>query len=79
MALQVRLGATLRTYVHPYDGSVGYEMVVPPGTTVRELVRRLKIPEAEVRLIFVNGVSSGWETVLAGDERVGLFPPVGGG
>jgi len=79
MALQVMLGATLRTYVPCYDGSLGHRATVPPGTTVKQLVQQLKIPEEEVRLIFVNGVSSGWDTVLAGDERVGLFPPVGGG
>jgi sulfur-carrier protein len=32
-----------------------------------------------VRLIMVNGIASKWDAALKGDERVALFPPVGGG
>ena len=45
----------------------------------KELTEKLEIPEEEVKLIMVNGIAAKWGTLLQGDERVALFPPVGGG
>lgn len=79
MALKVLLAATLRKYLPDYDPASGFAMEINAGATVREVAQRLGIPEEEVKLIMVNGVGSKWETRLLGDERVALFPPVGGG
>lgn len=79
MALKVFLAATLRKYVPGYDGAVGHDLQIPPGSTVGDAARLLGIPEEDVKLIFVNGKGSKWDTLLQGDERLGLFPPVGGG
>jgi sulfur-carrier protein len=79
MALKVFLAATLRKYVPGYDGAVGCDLEVPPGSNVRHVAMALGIPEDEVRLIMVNGIGSKWDAALKGDERVALFPPVGGG
>ncbi|HYA40754.1 MAG TPA: MoaD/ThiS family protein [Syntrophobacteraceae bacterium] len=79
MAVRLFLGATLRQYATAYNAETGYEVVVEPASTVRDLSRRLGIPEKEVKLIMVEGVAADWDTTLAGNERVALFPPVGGG
>ena len=79
MPLAILLAATLRKYVPGYDAGIGYEMKIDHETSVRDLARRLLIPEQEVKLIMVNGIHADWEKVLKGDERVALFPPVGGG
>lgn len=79
MALKVFVAATLRKYLPGYDAGVGHDLEVAPGAMVRDVARLLGIPEEEVKLIMVNGIGSGWETILRGDERVALFPPVGGG
>ena len=79
MALTILLAATLRKYVHGYDAATGHAMALDHGTTVRDVARRLLIPEEEVKLVMVNGVHADWDTVLNGDERLALFPPVGGG
>lgn len=79
MALKIMLAATLRRYVPGYDGAVGLDMDVDTGTTVRDVARKLSIPEDEVKLIMVDGVGKKWETPLEGNERVAFFPPVGGG
>ncbi len=73
------LAATLRKYVPEYNGETGYEMEVEAGSTVRDLARLLQIDEQDIKLIMVNGLAAGWDTVLSGNERVALFPPVGGG
>ncbi len=79
MAVRLMLAATLRKYAPGYNAETGYAVVVEPASTVLDLSRQLGIPEKEVKLIMVEGVAAGWETTLAGNERVALFPPVGGG
>ena len=77
--MKVFLAATLRKYVPGYDGATGHDLQIPPGSTVADAARLLGIPEEDVKLIMVNGRGSNWNTILQGDERLGLFPPVGGG
>ncbi|MEM5787661.1 MAG: MoaD/ThiS family protein [Syntrophobacteraceae bacterium] len=79
MPVRLMLAASLRKYVSNYDGSTGHEMIAEPGSTVRDLARRLSIPEDEVKIIIVDGISARWDLPLTGDERVALFPAVGGG
>ena len=55
------------------------DLPVAPGETVGDLLTRFGIPTDEVKLIFVNGVSAPLDRPLADGDRVGVFPPVGGG
>ncbi len=52
---------------------------ISPGTTVRSLLKQLGVPEDDARLIFINGTKGNLNSTLEGGERVGIFPPVGGG
>lgn len=52
---------------------------VPGGTPVERLIEDLGIPKDTVKLIFINGKKARPSQVLAAGDRVGLFPPVGGG
>jgi sulfur-carrier protein len=79
VAIHIFLAATLRRYVPGYDAHNGHQVDALPGTTVLDLAQQTGIPDMEVKLIMVNGVAAKWDTVLQGDERVALFPPVGGG
>ena len=73
--IQVKLYATLRKFL-PDDSN---EMDIDPGTSVRDLLKRLGIPDTEAKLIFINGRRGSIDTILQGGERLGIFPPVGGG
>jgi molybdopterin synthase sulfur carrier subunit len=53
--------------------------LIEPGTSVGELLHGLQVSPNEAKLIFVDGVRSNLNTSLMGGERVGIFPPVGGG
>lgn len=79
MPLQIMLAANLRRYIPTYDPATGYSLEVEPGTDIRSVADQLGIPGEEVKLIMVNGIGAKWETVLQGNERLALFPPVGGG
>ena len=74
MQIQVSCYATLSTYSPP-DGLVNME----PGSTPGELIQHLGIPRDEVKIIFVNGKSADPSTPLKDQDRVGIFPAVGGG
>jgi len=73
--IQIKLFAGLETFNPPSAGQ--YEITV--GISVGELLARLDIPAEKARLIFINGVKADLDTRLQGGERVGIFPPVGGG
>lgn len=52
---------------------------IKPGTTIRDLLKQLAVSEDEIKLIFIDGIKGDLTSPLYGGERVGIFPPVGGG
>jgi len=78
MVVEVRLFATLRRYT-PSDPSGVIKVDVPEGISVLDLATYLKIDPAEIHLVMVNGIGRGLGEVIKSGDRVGLFPPVGGG
>lgn len=79
MALQIFLNATLRQHVPGYNPYEGISLPVPPGTPVAQVISQLGLPPPEVTLIMVNGLRQDAHFRLEGNERLGLFPPIGGG
>lgn len=79
MPLQVFLNASLRRFFPDYDPYRGISLEISPDTPVSQVILALGLPPAEVTLILVNGVRQGPDFLLQGDERLGLFPPIGGG
>ncbi|MCG8636090.1 MAG: MoaD/ThiS family protein [Desulfobacterales bacterium] len=73
--IDLKLFVTLSKY-HPC-GSGAVE--VAEGTSVEKLIRDLGIPGETVKLIFINGKKAAAAQVLNEGDRLGLFPPVGGG
>jgi molybdopterin converting factor small subunit len=78
--IEIRLYATLRRY-HP-DLKVGEPLFLnlDRGITVKRLLEeQLSIPAEVVKTVFVNGIYRDLDHILADGDRVGVFPPVGGG
>jgi molybdopterin converting factor small subunit len=78
--VEARLYATLKEY-HP-EGKVGEALIreLAEGTTVQKFLKdELGVPPDEVKIVFVNGITRRFDHVLADGDRVGIFPPVGGG
>lgn len=73
--IDLKLFVTLSKYL-PVD-SQAHE--VREGTTVEDLIQDLGIPRDSVKLIFINGKKEDSTYCLEHQDRVGLFPPVGGG
>jgi len=72
--ITIKLFATLNKYT-----PVAETYPVKPGTTISDLLQQLGVPVDEVKLIFINGKKGDLTSTLQGGERVGIFPPVGGG
>ena len=75
MPIQLKCYASLDTF-QPQNGDA---FPILPGETLAAVEARLGIPEGEVTLRFVNGRAVDPDAVLQDGDRVGLFPPVGGG
>ena len=74
--IDIRLFASLKKYL-PAGSACRYP--VEPGTSLSVVLDQLRVPENEVKLIFVDGVKKDARVLLKGGERVGVFPPIGGG
>ena len=73
--IQIKLFATLQRFM-PASAE---NYAIKTGTTIGTLLQQLYIPEDKAKLIFIDGLKAELTTVLIGGERIGIFPPVGGG
>lgn len=74
MKIQVACFATLSGYA-PSGGI----LEIHEGATPQDVISMLSIPPQEVRIIFVNGQNSGKDIILKENDRLGIFPAIGGG
>ena len=79
MKIEIRLFASLA----PYGKT---SLISPQGTmecqsqvTVADLIDTLAVPREEIKLVFVNGKHVGLDSTIKEGDRIGIFPPVGGG
>lgn len=79
MDIEINLYASLSRYKPEGTGRQSWIENCEQGTTISLLLRQLKIPKKEIKLVFLNGIHSNFETVLKHGDRLGVFPPVGGG
>jgi sulfur-carrier protein len=73
--IELKLFVTLARYL-PVK-SEAYD--IEEGTTIKDLISDLGIPNDIVKLIFINGKKQDPNYHIRHKDRVGLFPPVGGG
>ena len=73
--IKLKLFASLQAFTPPAAG----HYTIEAGMTVGDLLAQLDLPVDRVKIVFIDGIISELTTVLHGGERVGIFPPVGGG
>jgi molybdopterin converting factor small subunit len=73
--IQIRLFASLQKFMPASAENYAIEA----GITVGELLEQLDIPQDMIKLVFIDNVRAELTSILKGGERVGIFPPVGGG
>ena len=73
--IQIRLFASLQKFMPPSADNYAIE----EGITVGELLQQLDVPQDMVKIVFIDNIHVELTSILKGGERVGIFPPVGGG
>jgi len=73
--IQLKLFATLREFTPPSAD----KFIIDQGISIVDLLEQIDMPREKAKLIFINGVKAELNSILEGGERVGIFPPVGGG
>ncbi len=73
--IQIKLFATLQQFTPPSPDNYR----IDPGINIINLLDQLNVPPEKAKLIFIDGVKADLSATLNGGERVGIFPPVGGG
>ena len=73
--IQIKLFASLQKYT-PLSAD---NYPIEADQTILGVLENLNIPLEHAKLIFIDGVKSELSSRLTGGERVGIFPPVGGG
>ena len=79
MKIEVYLYATLSKCIPDGNNGPTHIVDVEEGTTVSDLLRQLGVPIQSAKLIFLDGIHSDLDAVLEEGNRLGVFPPVGGG
>ena len=73
--IQIKLFANLNRLMPTSPNS----FPISPPVTVAQVLLQLKVPLSQAKLIFVNSQRAELSTTLKDGDRLGVFPPVGGG
>ena len=73
--IHLKLFANLQEFTPPSAD----KYIIDPGIRICDLLEQIKMPREKAKLIFINGIKAELTSTLQGGERVGIFPPVGGG
>jgi sulfur carrier protein ThiS len=80
MRIELNLYASLARYLpREAEAPPGRTCEVEEGTTILDLLQRLRVPMDRVKMIFLNGLHARGDETLQEGDRVGVFPPVAGG
>ena len=79
MQVQIQLFASLASYLPGDSGGKAVNLELDPESSIQKALDKLQIPGESVKLIFKNGVHAKREDTLQENDRIGIFPPIGGG
>ncbi len=83
MQITLKLFGSLRQYLPPGSRFDGYEINLPPGTSVDELLNQVPIPPTKPYLVILNDDKIdelNFKTIqIRENDEVVLLPPIKGG
>ena len=79
MRVEVRLFATLSSFLPPSSREGAILLDVPPESTVHDVLQQLGIPANLERVALVNGTDAMPERALQAGDVLTVFPPLAGG
>lgn len=79
MRVTVKLFATLVRFKDGSRFGKPFDVELPEGSIVKDLIDHLRIPAEETHVVFINNIIEEHHSPLKDGDIVGMFPPVGGG
>jgi sulfur-carrier protein len=79
MKIEIHLFASLSAYLPPGSVDKTYFMEIKDNSVIKDMIEQAGIPRDAVKLIFLNGKHASDAEVLRHGDRLGIFPPIGGG
>ena len=80
MQVEIRLFASLRSYLPAGSDGTSTALELPVGTRVCDVIERLSIPPQLAQLVMIDGIhETNRQRVLNDGATISLFPPVAGG
>ncbi len=79
MRIKVKVFATLGRYITGRKPGDPFDVELPDGTTLAELLKQIGVPQDEVKITFVNARARPLDWCLQTEDEVGVFPPIAGG
>jgi len=73
--VQIKLFATLKKLTP----DTADNFPIKSGATVQDILEQMGVPIKQAKLIFINSKKGALSSMLQGGERIGIFPPIGGG
>jgi uncharacterized protein with PIN domain len=74
MRVHVRLYGTLGDFVAPDRRGVGFDVELNGRRSVKDLIESVGVPHCEVHVVLVDGAGVEFEHVVAGGERMAVYP-----
>lgn len=79
MDVEIRLFANLAKLLPPGAKNKRAKITIKEGTSVEELLEKLKIPTKSTNVVMLNGSIIDKDTKLNEGDVVSVFPPITGG
>ena len=79
MKVRVRLFGTLRKRFTNYNHLQGFEVELPDGSRIDDLIDHLDIPTSKLGIVSVDGKIVNAHKMLKDEDSVSIFQPVFGG
>jgi sulfur-carrier protein len=79
MRIEVKLFANFREFLPAGANQYSVFLEVDEGTTIAQILERLRIPESIPMITLINGLHRNFEDPVHPGEVLSIFPPVAGG
>jgi sulfur carrier protein ThiS len=77
--IELRVFGELRNYIEKMEIGESRTVRCDDGSTAKDILSRLGIPETEAKIILVNGRAKEVDDKLNDGDRLAIFPAVAGG
>jgi sulfur-carrier protein len=79
LKIEIHLFASLSKFLPKGAVDKSFMLEINDGACVKDIVNQIGIPQNNVKLVFINGIHAKDTDRFNDGDRLGLFPPIGGG